>query len=345
MIYLICQDWANTSNNHAGIKYLCNQLQKQYPQDYSSIVIPAFFNDFQLKKNPIVAKIQFLVARHRHKIYVRKLFKQLSPKINKQDKIILMEYLEKFLPMVCFAERFKEIHPTVPLFAMVHLVPSRLDKSFSTFEELDKWLKPIDKVITLGHSLTDYLTGRGISRNKIYTTFHYVDEFYYNPNYLRANETKRIIAMGNQMRNVKLLKEIVKVNPNIEFIICQGVSDMSLDFKDFDNVTLIPFVSETELREYMRTADISLNVMEDTVGSNVIVTSLAMGLAMVCSDVGSIRDYCDESNTYFCNNTVKSFSEAIAKLTMDSITSLQESAYNRGQELSIEKFSSFLKNM
>ncbi|UVV76520.1 glycosyltransferase family 4 protein [Bacteroides fragilis] len=50
----------------------------------------------------------------------------------------------------------------------------------------------------------------------------------------------------------------------------------------------------------MNKADVSLNIMKDTIGSNVIVTSMAMGLAMVVSDVGSIRDYVDESNGLFC---------------------------------------------
>ena len=36
MIYLICQDWSNTSNNHAGIKYLCNQIQEMYPESYKT---------------------------------------------------------------------------------------------------------------------------------------------------------------------------------------------------------------------------------------------------------------------------------------------------------------------
>ena len=39
-----------------------------------------------------------------------------------------------------------------------------------------------------------------------------------------------------------------------------------------------------------------LNVMKDTIGSNVICTSMATGLSMVVSDVGSIRDYCSETN-------------------------------------------------
>lgn len=33
MNYLICQDWTNTSNNHAGIKYLCLQLEEKYKKN------------------------------------------------------------------------------------------------------------------------------------------------------------------------------------------------------------------------------------------------------------------------------------------------------------------------
>lgn len=64
----------------------------------------------------------------------------------------------------------------------------------------------------------------------------------------------------------------------------------------------------------MDIADVSLNVMEDTVGSNVITTSMAMGLAMVVSDVGSIRDYCNDENALFCQNNVEQFVRSIKKL-------------------------------
>lgn len=94
----------------------------------------------------------------------------------------------------------------------------------------------------------------------------------------------------------------------------------------------------------MQDADISINVMEDTIGSNVIVTSLAMGLAMVCSDVGSIRDYCNDSNTIFCN-TSEDFTRAIEILQSDDtkISNMQMEAYKRGLELSINKFAEDLR--
>ena len=150
------------------------------------------------------------------------------------------------------------------------------------------------------------------------------------------------------MRNITLLEKIVTTNSNVDFTICQGMYDMSYIFKHQNNVTLIPFVKEEELRCKMNEADISLNVMEDTIGSNVIVTSLAMGLAMICSDVGSIRDYCDESNTIFCqNNDVSQFSDAITILSQNrnKLAAMQKSAIQKSKLLTIERFAQELTKL
>ena len=60
--------------------------------------------------------------------------------------------------------------------------------------------------------------------------------------------------------------------------------------------------------------DIALLLAKE--GAKVVVTSMAMGLAMVVSDVGSIHDYCDDSNAIFCKNT-DDFCEAITALSND----------------------------
>ena len=141
------------------------------------------------------------------------------------------------------------------------------------------------------------------------------------------------------MRNTKLLLQIVLSNPDIHFYICQGLHNLSSVFTT-PNVTLIPFVEESELRNYMYNSDISLNVMYDTIGSNVIVTSMGMGLGMICSDVGSIRDYCDENNTIFCNS-LDDFNNALNLLTSDSakLESFRKSAYMKAKgSFSIENF-------
>lgn len=341
MTYLIVQDWVNTSNNHAGIKYLCNQMAEMYPEKYKSIVIPTFYDNFRMSKNPIIRKVQSKIYKYKHYKYTASLCKRLKVILNQNDKVIIMEYMDTNLPMLQFTKDLRKYHPKIKIHAMAHLVPAKLDSYFPSDKDIKIWTEHIDVIYTLGHSLSDYLINRGVPSQKVYTTFHYVDSYYFNDSVIRNNLKPTVIAMGNQMRNIKLLQKIVIDNPNADFIICQGVNDMSSFFANSKNVKLIPFVEEQDLRTYMSKADISLNVMEDTIGSNVIVTSLAMGLAMICSDVGSIRDYCSESNTLFCNNeNISDFSKAINILLNNRILleNMQRESYKRATTLTIEKF-------
>lgn len=341
MKYLIAQDWINTSNNHAGIKYLCNQMQSMYPSEFRALIIPSLESSNEKFNNVIVNKIRFYKRKIRHFFYVKSIAKYLEENLKDGDSVYLMEYMDKTFSLKNLAFELKKNFPCVKICAMAHLVPAKFDQYFMSDEEFLHWLKPIDRVITLGHTLTEYFVKRGCAREKLFTTFHYVDSYYYNDTPCRNHQNITVIAMGNQMRNVALLKQIVDANPDVEFIICQGISNMSSYFQNNSNVKLIPFVAEDDLRCYMQNADISLNVMEDTIGSNVIVTSLAMGLAMICSNVGSIHDYCDQSNTVFCSNDdVDSFSLAIQQLSTDCelLKLMQLSAVERAKKFSIDYF-------
>ena len=340
MIYLISQDWINTTNNHTGIKYLANELEKQYPNKYVSIFIPDLMSETVTSSNRIIRKVQqkyYNIIFHQ---YINKLIKNLLPRLTSSDCVVLLEYLEKSTPQLKIAQAVKQYNKNIPVYAMVHLIPRKYDKSF-TEKELSVWVNPIDKFITLGHSLSEYFIKRGIPNNKIFTTFHYVDNFYIKSTAnVQCHDKTRIIAMGNQARNIPLLSEIVKKNPEVFFIICQGCLNLSHIFDHYKNVQLIPYVEENKLKQYMDDSDISLNSMEDTVGSNVIVTSMAMGLAMICSDVGSIRDYCNEQNTLFCKNDAESFSKAIATLNTDRelLKKMKLSAAYFGAKLNIKNF-------
>jgi hypothetical protein len=89
----------------------------------------------------------------------------------------------------------------------------------------------------------------------------------------------------------------------------------------------------------MQSCDVSLSVMEDTVGSNVITTGLATGLVQVVSDVGSIRDYCDEENSFFCNQ-IYDFVHSLHTLANDrqQLERMKKQAVLKAQQFSIEKF-------
>lgn len=55
------------------------------------------------------------------------------------------------------------------------------------------------------------------------------------------------------------------------------------------NLKIFGYVAEDELLSLMQTSDISLNLMKDTIGSNVITTSLACGLVVVASNVDQLE--------------------------------------------------------
>ena len=338
MIYLICQDWKNTSHNHAGIKYFCNKITELYPETYSSIVFPDYYSDYGIKNSKVIRQIYKQLSRIRHQYNLRKVLGWLLGRVESGDKVILMEYMELMYPTLYFAKKFKSSKPDIPLYAMVHLVPMKLKILFKP-ETLRTWTSAVDKILTLGNSLTSFLNDQGVDSCKIVTLFHPVDEFYYTSTPVRAHKNISVIAMGNQMRNIDMLAAVIKACPDVQFTVLQGAADFSVLFGDSTNVKLLSFIDETELRQYMSESDISLNVMYDTVGSNVIVTSLGMGLAMLCSDVGSIRDYCNDDNTIFCES-VSDFSAALKLLNTDSdrLSKMQFAAAEKGREFSVENF-------
>lgn len=343
MIYLISQEWTNTSKNHAGIKYLCNELEKRYPDIYKSICFPDTIKN--IPRNILIKKAKITYGLWLHKRHELRVFNYMKDNVKDGDIVILMEYMTKIFPQLQIAQYIKHYLPNIPVYGMVHLVPSIIEKDFPE-PQFSIWKNCVDKIFTLGHSLTDYLINKGYEKTKVVTLFHYVAIEYYKPTFANHNQAITVIAMGSQMRNIELLKQIVISNPTVKFIICQGVNDLSSYFVDRDNVQLIPFVPEDELKKHMDNSDISLNVMFDTVGSNVIVTSLAMGLAMVCSNVGSISDYCDKSNSILCDNThVDDFSKAIQLLNNDRtlLSYMRHNSLEKSKELSIEKFHNCLQ--
>lgn len=348
MIHLICQDWLNTSGNHTGIMYLCKTLQERYPESYRMYCAPSFLPPLDKRHSSKVGKRwDFFLAKNKHQRYIKQLYKDIALNAREGDIVFLTEYMEEMYPMLSFAKKIKNNIPNVKLFSMVHLVPSKLSASYSDDKVFKQWTDSVDAIFTLGSSLTDYFVGREVAKSKIVTSFHYVDEYYIQQIKKHDDQSIRVIAMGAQMRNNKLLSKICKDNPDVNFTICQGLTDMSQFFKGCNNVTLVPFVPESELRDLMSNSDISLNCMEDTIGSNVIVTSLAMGLAMVCSDVGSIRDYCDNSNSIFCNNdNPVTFSNAIRTLNSDKnlLINMRKSAAKSALRLSIDNFHKQLQN-
>lgn len=342
MRYLIVQDWDNTHGNHAGMVHMCKLLCEKYPDKYRMFVkeCPP---ELKKRNNPIIRK---LFAKY-DEIQYRKMFiknymsicQEMFSKLKTGDSVFLLEYNwppTSQYELACF---IRNNYEGIKIYALSHLTPTYFKKEKNVANRILAWDKPIDIHLTLGSSLTNYLQSIGIAKERISTGFHYVDNDYYVPTRKSTNNTLTVIALGLLQRDFEMLAEIVRMTPHVEWIICRGKkSDVDLYFPKTSNVHIKGFMQEDELREQMAMADASLNVMEDTVGSNVITTSMAMGLALIVSDVGSIRDYCDESNAIFCSNTENSFINAIKKLSMnkEKVLDMRNNSLKKSKHLNIQ---------
>ena len=164
--------------------------------------------------------------------------------------------------------------------------PSNLTELYADESYIVKSLSFVDKVLIFGTSLEEYFSKLGF-KDKVRKTYHYVDTKYYCPiENGKENNMLKVICIGSLKRNHELLGEIIGNCPFADFKICMGLNDKSEVFKNINNISLHRYLEEDELLKLMQLSDVSLSVLHDTIGSNVIVTSMATGLVNIVSDVG-----------------------------------------------------------
>lgn len=322
-VYLVYFEWSNTKDNHAGMSYLASKLES----DYENVKLIKM----------ISGKSKWKKASNLLYIGVVALFLKLKTKDG--DKIFLMEYLARSCFQDKLAKILRVLNTKGRIVGLVHLAGSHLIEIYHSTGVIKPKMDLLDECMVLGSSLAKFLKEE-VGFSKVSTTFHYVDTDYYKPKGAdRAEGPVRVLCLGNIKRDFYALRDLVKSLPNTNFDICQGVMNLHSYFDDCKNVNLHGFVSESELLTLMQNNDICLSIMKDTVGSNVITTSLVTGLILVVSDVGSIRDYCTEDCSFICNDFTE-YKQSIQFLSEnpDKLSDYKQKAVERGLMFSYNNF-------
>ena len=276
-----------------------------------------------------------------YRLYVDLVALRLRLTMRRGDTVWLMEYMLRTVQQSDAAHILRGGGRNV--IATAHLVPGRLKKHYSRRQTLSK-IRPLDRLYTLGTSLRDYFTGTGAPSGKVKATFHYVDTDYYKaPLERHRGERLKVIALGNMERDFDTLRGIASRCPQVDFTVCLGMKKTDM-FDGMANVRTVGFVAEEELRRLMQEADVSLNTMYDTIGSNVITTSLACGLPVIASAVGSIGDYVDDGVDGILFHNADEGVAALERLAADRqlLESMSAAAARKAQELSIDRFVEFM---
>jgi glycosyltransferase involved in cell wall biosynthesis len=322
-IILVAAVWSNTKGNHAGMHYLAERIRKDSGLPVSVIATPTYALRYI---SPAYTVINYLVGLY------------LALTLKRGDVVVLMEYL---LPKYDQSVIARSLKGKVKIVGIAHLVPKRLE-SFYSAEALQLKVGYLDQLWVLGSSLKTYFVSKQIPEPKIHVTYHYVDTTYYHPIQIEENVPQefKVICMGSMERNYSKLAEIISLCPDIHFVVCIGNSKVSQVFQKIRNVTVVGYIEENELLSLMQSSEVSLNVMNDTIGSNVITTSLAVGHIIVASKVGSIEDYITDGIDGLLFENVAGAAECLERLKEDRALRrrIRACALGKAQDMRIENF-------
>lgn len=319
-LYIFIPDWENTSGNHAGMYYLARQIARRIPACVKVVKLPT--------RN---LYLFFWIYR----IYLDLIAMLLRLKLRKGDAVWLMEY---YLRSIQQSDAARILSGKAKILATAHLCPGRIRKHYSPATICRK-AKHLDRLYTLGSSLRDFYVEQGIPADKVLTSFHYVDTEFYHPVPHTPGKRIKAIAMGNMERDDVLMRRIIELTPEVDFIICTGMRK-NHNFHNLPNVEIHGYIPEEELRRLMQTADVSINPMFDTVGSNVITTSLACGLPVVATDVGSIRDYVADGHSGLLFADAADAADKLRSLDADRalLAEMGKNARRKAEEISIDRY-------
>ncbi|MDN3583740.1 glycosyltransferase [Mucilaginibacter flavus] len=323
-MFIVYYDFKHTSGNHAGMSYLVKYLEQNLTEVKLIKNIPQQF--------PGGGKLSKI-----HAVFLAFYIKLMA---NRSDKVFFFEYLTKgFANQDLTAKILRKLGAENEIYALVHLPGDNLTELYKNESTIIKKINQVDKVMVFGSSLKLFLEKIGYKK-EIVNTFHYVDTEYYKAREIApVNKKLNIVCIGNLKRNYQLMQQIVANIPVVQFHICMGSAQLKDIFDKFTNVNLYGFLEEKDLLSLMQRCDIGLSVLEDTVGSNVITTSMATGLVQVVSDVGSIRDYCDEHNSILCS-TLDDFITGIKLLEKDreKLSLMKKNALKHASKFSMQSF-------
>lgn len=322
--YIIYYEFSSTAGNHAGMAYLARYLDQN-------------IGEVELVKN---VHQEFKHGGYLSRIYAVYVAYFLIGKLKKGDKVFFMEYLSRGTAHQDITAKLLRTHGIKnELCGLVHLAGDHLLELYTKEAILQK-LEKLDKVFVFGSSLKNFIEGIGYKK-PVLKTFHYVDNVYYKPgvDFEKENACLDVICMGSLKRNYGELINIIGKTPEVNFHVCLGRSGLDHMFAQLPNAKLYGFLEEKDLLGLMQHCNVNLSVLEDTIGSNVITTSLAVGQIQVVSDVGSIRDYCDEENAYFCK-TSEDFVGALLELKTNpgKVREMKKNALLKSKQFSKDSF-------
>lgn len=167
-------------------------------------------------------------------------------------------------------------------------------------EDVYKKLSVLDAAIVMSNSMiSDY--EKWVGEGKVFFVPHGIDTDIFFPNHVeksRNHHSLKILTVGGHGRDWQSLKTIIyffRDNNNVKF---KAVSPKKIKkmFKDLPKLKVLTGISEAQLIEEYRAADVVLLPVTYATANNSLLEALACGTPVISTNTGGIPDYLDSKS-------------------------------------------------
>lgn len=178
--------------------------------------------------------------------------------------------------------------------ATFHQPPSQL----GTFFRSEQPFQRLDGAIAVASNQLERLEAL-VGPGRVFHVPHGVDLDYWTPGPERRGDSqvRRVLSVGHWLRDFETLWKVLgdlrgKYGANLDVIIVTSAAHARA-IAEWGGVRILVGISEAELRDCYRAADVTLLPLFDGTINNAILESLACGTPVVATEVGGIGDLVD----------------------------------------------------
>jgi glycosyltransferase involved in cell wall biosynthesis len=179
--------------------------------------------------------------------------------------------------------------------ATFHQPPSHLPKWFPS----DGALRHLDGAIAVASNQLETL-GSLVGPERVFLVPHGVDTQFWSPNtgHPKRSDVPTILSVGHWLRDFELMHQVIRAlraryGSDVDVVIVTS-ADHARALRNWAGVRILVGISEAELRDWYRAADVMILPLIDGTVNNAMLEALACGTPVVGTEVGAIRDLADE---------------------------------------------------
>lgn len=161
-----------------------------------------------------------------------------------------------------------------------------------------------------------------VDPKRIMVVPHGVDTSFFRPK-LNAKKANTVIAVGSHLRDYATLSKAMQFIwddvADIRLIIVGGGNKAILHFRpDLPRSILLNNLSDSELLEAYQSADLAVHSLENATANNSLLESMAVGLPIVATDIGGIREYAPNDAILVPKNSPYELAKGMTKVLADA---------------------------